>query len=285
MADAFAHRGIAYKKSLGYSLEEQIHLINLISRRGGNVYLWTPQEKAVENYLSIEERAELCGEEFSRLERVGNASKVELWIGFKPGPAKYMYWPADRQKLVRQAAFFIERGAEGIVLAMDDTHKHHQVIPKDGEYAARLLEELQRAVGGEKLKAVCGEEYSGKALVHQEYWKPILEVLDQRVMIIWTGAKIWNKTVTPDDFPDLGKPILFWDNDFAADSELPEKAPLRPYTGKDRSLGSRVQGILIHPNRCYPRQLCLLETAFDYIRDPAAYNPKQSWRRALMRCC
>ena len=68
---------------------------------------------------------------------------------------------------------------------MNFTHPEGKVHLRDGEYQARLIEELAKDLGN-RLKGICEVKYHGNRMVHEKYW--------ERIMVTWTGPMIWNKT-------------------------------------------------------------------------------------------
>ncbi len=260
-----------------YTLNQKLHLIGSIGKWGGNLYVWYKfsWESAYEAPSPDDKHA------FGMLAESCREAGVEFWVGMKPGDARYCFHDSDRQRFRENATWFIENGADGIYVPMDDTHPGGKIAPKDGIYQAQLIAELASDLG-ERLKGICGEEYHGRQMTQTDYWQPILDVLPRHVMITWTGPRIWNKTLSGPDMPHFEWPVLLWDNYFASDSPDPERAPAYPFDGRDASLLAAIDGFLIHPNIHYPWQYCALRTTFDYLANSESYDSQCSFRNALL---
>ena len=283
MNSPYLYRGVVYTNSRGYTLPQQLHLIETIGKHQSNIYLWTKlSTKSCSAYLPTfpDILTSEIKEEFSRLQEQSVKSHVHLWVGFKPGHKKFCSNYSDRKKLIKKAIYFTQHGADGIYLAMDDTHPKQKVMGEDGIYHGLLIKELYAEIG-EKFKGICGEEYHGRTIRHPRYWDPIFKSLPKKALITWTGAGIWNRTIDQSHFPALDWPLLLWDNYFASDSTKPEKAPTYPYRALDSSLESKINGVLINPNPNYPWQLCALYTSLDFLANPSTYHAQKSVQKLL----
>ena len=285
----FKLRGIV-DKGRKFELEHRKDLVKMIGKGRNNLYVWSRLSWGTTNSPVSEEHKR----EFKILEKLARNYDVKIWAGMHPGDNRYCSHPKDLKTIISNAKQFLADGAEAIYLFMDDTHPRfwkaadplspkHQTIVKDGKAHAKLIKQMYEETEG-RLRAICGEEYAGAGLSVMGYWEPILEVLPKDVAITWVGPRrtMWYRTLSAENIPDLGWPVLLFDNYFAADSERPEKAPAYPYNGRDSSLADKVEGIIINPNRFnYEWQFCGLSTALDFLQDPDEYTPAESLRDAV----
>lgn len=260
-----------------YLLAQKKHLIRSIGQWGGSLYIW--------NQFAWDSAYRPCDEyewsAFAELHIAARQAGIHLWVGMKPGDDRYCGHTSDRARFVAKAQRFIDMGADGIFIAMDDTHPEQVVKAEDGQAHAQLIEELCAALG-DRLQAICGEEYHGVQMTQADYWRPILDVLPEHVMITWTGPKIWNATLSGADLPSFPWPLMLWENFFASDSPDPGRAPAYPFSGRDASLLAAVDGFIIHPNIHYPWQYCALKTTFEFFNDPAGYDAERAYRNAVL---
>jgi hypothetical protein len=287
----FKLKGIV-DKGRKFELEHRKDLVKRIGINKNNLYVWSRLSWGTSNRpLSKEHK-----EEFRILEQLAKQHDVKIWAGMHPGDSRYCSHPKDRRRIINNAKHFLANGADAIYLFMDDTHprfweaanpssSRHNVIIKDGKAHAKLIKQMYEETEG-KLRAICGEEYVGPRMSVMNYWEPILDVLPKDVAITWVGPRrtMWYRTLNAEDIPDLGWPVMLFDNYFASDSEKPEKAPVYPYRGRDSSLTDKVEGIIINPNLFnYESQFCGLETALDFLQDPDNYVAAESIRYAVIK--
>ena len=213
-----------------------------------------------------------------------HASALEIWIALKPGDHRYCMHADARRRFIDNSLRFLDLGADGIAIFMDDTHPGGTIAVTDAPYQASLVAESAQVLGP-RLRAICGEEYHGRSLSHEKYWAPIIPAIPMDTMIVWTGPRIWNKTLQGADLPDLPRSILLFDNYFAADSldQLRVRdSVIRPYEGRDPSLFDRVGAIVLNPNHGHPWNFCSIKTAMSFFSDPVGYEPNASLRSAIM---
>ena len=260
-----------------YSLEQKKHLIRCIGHWGGNLYIWNRYAWDSAYRPFDESERHTFGDLLSAARRAG----IQLWVGMKPGDVRYCGHSTDRARFVAKAKELINMGADGIFMAMDDTHPEQVVKEEDGQAQAELISSLVDVLG-DRLKGICGEEYHGAQMIQTDYWRPILEVLPRHTMITWTGPRIWNATLSGEDMPSFRWPLLLWENFFASDSPEPDRAPTNPFSGRDASLLGAINGFIIHPNIHYPWQYCALKTTFEFLNDPAGYDAERAYRNAML---
>lgn len=282
-ADVLKYWGVIDARGEQYSLQERLHMIRCLSRWGANLYIfgqlsWGESIKpisgeSVEEFKKIAEQCTSCG--------------VQLWVWMKPGDHRYAFHRSDRRTFIENAKRYMELGAEGFYLLMDDLHPKDpsnpavRVRPKDAVYHAKLIAELYDELG-DRFKAICGEHYHGDVTIGCcEYWGPIMDVLPSSVMVTWTGPRIWNRTLQSADVPNIDRPILLFDNYFASDTDDPKRSPIYPYDGRTADLAEKVSVAVINPNNHYAWQFCAFQTAMDFWRAPGAYDPEASFKQAV----
>ena len=260
-----------------YSIAQKCHLVRSVGEWGGNLYIWN-QFAWESSYRSIP------SEDLSALARLASAASnagMALWVGVKPGDHSDCMHAQDRELFRSNARTLLAHGADGIYVPMDDTHPGGKIASTDGEYQGRLISELADDLGA-GFKGICGEEYHGAGFNRMDYWQPILHALPEHALVTWTGPRIWNRTLTGSDIPELDRPLLLWDNYFASDNSSIERAPTYPLDGRDASLLDSVDGYVVHPNLHYPWQYCALRTTFRFLADPGRYAPEMAFKEAIL---
>lgn len=256
----FRWRGLVENRYAQYTLEQRINLMNVLKQGKANVYVF-PIRTWAASYCPQKE-----DEEIVRALVLAAGNNIELWVRMMPGDLRYCKHRQDRRKFIESADCFIRQGAQGIFLYAGDTHRGKVVKPDDGVAQALLCKELYETIDT-RFRAFCGEEYWGAKIHHQEYWTPIQEALPSSVMVSWNGPRIWNKTIRSSDFPSLRWPLLFWDTFFTPSRKNPHRA-YPAYQGRDGSLKSVVEGILLEFGSPQLGELASLRTAFEFLCRP-----------------
>jgi hypothetical protein len=275
--------GVIDSRGDQYSTHERLHLIRCLSQWQANLYIFgqLSWERA------IQPSSEFDCHTFAQIAERCREFGIHLWAWMKPGDYRYVYHQSDRQQFVANALRYMDMGATGFYLLMDDLHPRSandpmgHIRPQDAEYHAKLITALDAALG-DRFKAICGEHYCGDIPGEcSAYWAPILEVLPKRVLLTWTGPSIWNKHLTSDNIPQVGWPLLLFDNYFASDTHDPKRAPIYPYDGRSADLKKQFEVAVINPNNHYAWQYCALKTAMAFWLAPDQYNAEESFREAI----
>lgn len=274
-------RGVIDARGEQYSFVERMHLIRCLAKWSANLYIFgqLSWDKSIMPISNAEK------EVFTQIANRCQEYGIELWAWMKPGDYRYIYHRSDRRNFIDNAKQYMNLGAAGFYLLIDDLHPSaditEDVLRRDAEYQALLIPELYEALG-DNFKAICGEHYHGSIPGDcSYYWEPILEVLPKQIMITWTGPQIWNRSLSAQDVPDLDWPLLLFENYFASDSDDPERSPIYPYDGRNPDLLDALDVAVINPNNCYPWQFCALQTALNFWRAPREYNPEASFKQAV----
>ena len=263
----------------GYTAQERFHLIELLGSWGANLFVCNLIRDWGETYHPPSR------ERLAELEQVRAGCEeqgLELWVAMVPGHARYCMHAADRSRFVQNALTFLKAGADAIYLAADDTHPAGQARENDGLQHARLCRDLVDRTKG-RLAAICGEVYRGSEIMEHPYWSPFSERVPEHIPACWVGPgdSVWYRELRGGDVPETQRPLLLFDNFFASDSHDSQRAPIKPYTGRTLDLLERTAGVLINPSYHFAWQIPALQTAMEFLRDPATYRPDRSFRRAV----
>lgn len=196
--------GVIDKREGQYSTNERLHLIRCLSKWSADLYIFGELgwDKANRPINSVDKNV------FLNIAKQCKDHGIELWVWMKPGDDRYCANKQDRERFIKNVLSYMELGAQGFYLLMDDLHQcnpeddNEHIRRKDAESHAILINELFSEVG-DFFKAICGEHYHGEIPgKHAYYWEPILDILPKDVAITWTGPNIWNKHLAADDVID-----------------------------------------------------------------------------------
>ena len=208
-----------------------------------------------------------------------HAAGVELAYAIAPGLSIAYDSEDDFRLLLAKCEQVRAIGADSIQLLWDD------IESKDGAGQAAVSNRLARELPQEAL-VICPVGYAGTE--DTPYRRSLVAGLDPRIVVYWTGPEVVSHAIAREELDVAvarfgGHELLIWDNypvnDFA--SELLFLGPIR---GRDpRLFEGRCAGLIANAMvQAVPSKLALATVA-DFLRDPALYEPRTSFARALER--
>lgn len=283
---------------------------------GANAYIYGPSADRRTGGLwraPYEERERLVLELFTR---EAHAQGVEpIWrvspaAPLEPDLAIRITDNDEIAALVAKIEHVITLGFDRILIAFDDLTAglHHEdaahFAGRDHPMAAAHADVIQRVgktVGFERL-IVCPMHYWGSE--PSRYRREFGRGFPAEVPVVWTGPSVISEQISADDArlvaEEIGHPLWLWDNypvndwDMEGISALPlhaqpgldnlvtpRRLPLAPSVDRDPRLGDVVaamgSNLAITPWTGLPAALTML----DFARRGAAYEPADSWGRAV----
>ena len=209
--------------------------------------------------------------------------------------------PADLDALVAKLEPFRRAGARTFMVSFDDVTKT-LTHPEDaaaygagdegfgranGDFLTRLFRALRAREPRARLLTV-GADYSGTA--DTPYLRGLRATLAPEVEVMWTGTDVPSRDFRAADARGYGAAIgrrpLVWDNwvnNDTAGNALPAgtaRIYLGPYHRRAELAGA-VGGFFFNPMNEADLNQLPLATAADFLRDPAHYDLRASWLRAI----
>ncbi len=275
-----------------WTWDERQRVADRAAAHGFNTYVYAPKEDRLQNAgwrtpypAETEERLAAFGERCA-------ADGMDLWLGLRPVGISYADG-ADAQLVVDRLRRYLSLGATRLMLLADDIPAH--LYANAGGRFASLADAhawlIDFVVAG--LPAEARDRLLFVPTDYHGAGSPYLEVLGTRVPtsveICWTGPRICSPVIRSVDASAIGRvirrPPMVWDNDPVNDGEMTAELHIGPIRGRDADLDGVVSGILVNPALQPEATLIPLLTWADYLCDPAAYDPDESWRRALLAVC
>ncbi len=209
--------------------------------------------------------------------------------------------PEDLDALVHKFEPFLDAGSRTVMVSFDDVSKVMS-DPRDavaygqgdaafgranGEFLTKLLGRLRARDPRLRLLMV-GADYFGTA--DTAYLQGLRSSLDAGVEVLWTGTNVPSENFSPEDAQAYArligrKPIVWdnWTNNDASGNAIGGQAArifLGPYKRR-ADVASELRGFFFNPTNEADLNLLPLATAGDWMRDPAAYRPEDSWLRTV----
>jgi hyaluronoglucosaminidase len=259
-----------------WSHEERLDLIRFCGVRGLNTWVHAPKDDLYHRQLWREpypdDELVQIGELASEADRHG----VDFAYAIAPGLSIRAGDESELEALEAKREQLRTVGVRTFQLLWDD-------IDPDAVAAEAQAEIANRFAGGEPL-VVCPMGYAGTD--ETPYRRAFASTLDSRIVLYWTGLEVVSTGIEREEL-DLAvrsfadHELLLWDN-YPVNDWAPETLYLGPLRGRDPGLADgRLQGIVANAMvQCAPSKLALATVA-DWARDPAAYDPVESYEQAL----
>jgi hyaluronoglucosaminidase len=292
MTNNFAVRGVIegfYGRP--WSHAERLSMLEFMAGHGFNYYAHAPKNDPLhrnrwrEPYL----RAEL--EDFAALH--SRAAELEIEFAYGLTPLEFHYSdPADYAALLKKFRAVQTLGISSFVLLLDDIPDAFR-YPEDaaqfsslGAAQAWLCNRLLHDLGSARL-AFTPTQYHGDG--GSTYLRDLGAALEGRIDVHWTGPDICSRTITTPHLEtvasSLGRLPLVWDNYPVNDLDMRFDPHLRPYMGRDATLGRACRGIIVNAALQAEASKIAVHTAAAYMRQPALYDPERAWLEALDAVC
>lgn len=230
--------------------------------------------------------------EFAQLAEAAQSCGVKFVFCISPGLSIGYSSRADFSALCRKVTRALEAGAWGIGLLLDDIAaelKHEEdrrafpdLAAAQAHLANRLLQFIRRKCRDAELW-LCPTEYVGVA--PSPYLSRLGRALHSDIKVFWTGREVCSPSISAADADGFGSGIrrqpLIWDN-YPVNDYRRTRLLLGPLRGRDADLPEHCAGVMSNPmNEAEASRLPLMTVA-DYLWNPAAYRPEDSWHVALM---
>lgn len=276
-----------------WSIEHRAEMINLLSSYGMNSYFYAPkddpyhrsrwQELYPDSQLrQLKRLVDLCGEVF-----------VDFTYCIAPGLSVCYSSEEDYQALLCKVNQLYSIGVRSFGLLFDDIpeklHYEQDIKAFDYEsvnahiyYTNRFYDDLKKLDGNCRL-TVCPTVYHGNG--DEYYISKLGQGIEPDIDLFWTGKNICSQELTvPQACTFIGaanhRP-LYWDNYPVNDAEMYNEMHLGFICGRAADLYRYSEGIIANTMEYALSSRIPLLTVADYLWNPLAYEPRQSWQTAL----
>lgn len=275
-----------------WSYENRKMMLELMSFYGMNTYYYAPKDDPYhrdkwdslypEKELSqLSEISDLCRENF-----------VDFHFCIAPGLSMKYSSEEDFNKLISKVKQLYSAGIKNFGLLVDDIPENlyfeEDKLAFDGEavnahiYLVNKFYAFVKGLDRDCRLTVCPLVYHGSG---EEYYVSKLgKGIPSDVGIFWTGKNICSQELTVREaiiFENATnhKP-LYWDNFPVNDAEMYNEMHIGYLNGREKDLFRYSEGIISNTMEyCLSSRIPLL-TVCDYLWNPIAYNPFESWQNA-----
>jgi hyaluronoglucosaminidase len=255
--------------------EERLDLIRFCAAHELDTWVHAPKDDPYHRERWREPYPERELAQLAELVRAADSHGVEFVYAIAPGLSIRAGDEAELDALEAKREHLRQAGIRTFQLLWDDIER--EAVPFEAQ-----AEIANRFAGGEPL-VVCPMGYAGTG--DSEYRQAFAPRLDSQIVLYWTGPEVVSIGITREEL-DLavrrfaGHRLVLWDN-YPVNDWGSETLFLGPLRGRDPRLAERLHGIVANGMvQCVPSKLALATVA-DWARDPFAYDPLESFARAL----
>jgi hyaluronoglucosaminidase len=255
--------------------EERLDLIRFCGAHELDTWVHAPKDDPYHRERWREPYPERELAQLAEVVRAADSHGVEFVYAIAPGLSIRAGDESELDALDAKREHLQQAGVRTFQLIWDDIER--QAVPFEAQ-----AEIANRFAGGEPL-VVCPMGYAGTG--DSEYRQAFAPRLDSQIVLHWTGPEVVSIGITREEL-DLavrrfgGHELLLWDN-YPVNDWGSETLFLGPLRGRDPRLAERLHGIVANGMvQCVPSKLALATVA-DWARDPFAYDPLESFARAL----
>jgi hyaluronoglucosaminidase len=273
---------------------ERLDLIRFCAEHGLNTWVHAPKDDA---YHRARWREPYPDDELARLaELVGEADRVGVDFAYAIAPGLDVCYSsdADFERALAKAEQVRSAGVRHFQLLWDDVEHALHCAEDEALYGgaerptgaaqAPFSNRFAREVEQPGPLVVCPMAYAGTG--DGAYRRSFAPGLDDGIVLYWTGPEVVSHGIVREEL-DMsvhryaGHEHLLWDN-YPVNDWDPSTLFLGPFRGRDPRLADgQLRGIVANPMvQASPSKLALATVA-DWARDPAAYDPLESFERAL----
>ena len=277
-----------------WSHAERLDLIRFCGRHDLNTWVYAPKDDPFHRakWRELYPEAEL--ERIAELVTACRKHGVDFAYAIAPGLDLCYSHEPEWERLVAKVEQVRTAGVVHFQLLWDDV-EHALHCPEDeelygaaerptGAAQAAFSNRFAREIEQPGPLVVCPMAYA--ATGDGPYRRCFRAELDPSIVLYWTGPEVVSLAIHRDEL-DMsvhryaGHEHLLWDN-FPVNDWAPEILHLGPLRGRDPRLADgKLRGIIANAMvQCVPSKLALATVA-DWARGPFAYEPLESYARAL----
>ena len=273
---------------------ERLDLIRFCGEHGLDTWVHAPKDDPYHRRLWREPYPEAELEQFAELVREAQRHGVEFTYAIAPGLDICHSRDSELEALLAKCRQLQDAGVRSFQLLWDDI-EHELHCPEDEALygaeerpSAAAQAAFSNRVARELVQpgplVVCPTGYAGTG--ESPYRGTLGPRLDAEIVVYWTGPEVVSLGIAREELDAAvarfhDHELLLWDNYPVNDFDA-ERLFLGPLRGRDpRLAGGRLRGIVANGMlQAVPSKLAFATVA-DWARDPQAYDPVESYERAL----
>ncbi len=279
-----------------WTFEERKEIVGFLAKNRCNIYLYAPKNDPFHRDRWREPYSDEFFSNFRELVTVGNEAGVDIGFAVSPGLSVVYCKEKEVELLQKKLQAFCDIGVCAVGLFFDDIPLQ-LTNQADREHFSSLAS-AQAAVSNRVFSRLFAEYPELKAIVcptlyhgdpDNEYLIELGALLNEKIMVFWTGPEVCSKTIPKDDaervYGILKKPILYWDNYPVNDATMVPEMHIGPYVGRDPKIVRYASGMLLNPMNQAHASMISLGAAARYLNNPMEYDPTVAWMVSIGEIC
>jgi hyaluronoglucosaminidase len=280
-----------------WSHEDRLNQMDFYGKNKMNTYVYAPKDDPYHRDKWREPYPEQRLEQLKELVQKAKQNHVQFVFGLSPGTSVCYSGDDDFEKLMDKMQTMYDLGVRSYAIFLDDISRDlrcEQDKQKFGDQPspaaaaqAYLLNRFQKEFietheGTNRLITV-PTDYAGTA--NTVYQQQFADLVDQDIIVDWTGPEVVSKEITAEQTEKAWKifkhDLLIWDN-YPVNDYATDRLFLGPLVNRDPNLTDHgVLGITANPMNQAEASKIPLYTQADYMWNPEAYHPRESWERSI----
>ncbi|GGH84800.1 hyaluronoglucosaminidase [Pullulanibacillus pueri] len=278
---------------LFYTAPERNDLISFIGKHGYNLYIYGPKNDRQHRARWREPYPEEIMDEFAQTVSLSKQVGVEFCYSIGSGVSMNYASEQDMNVIKTKFKSFYDIGVRTFVILLDDIasefrfEEEKQRFRSYGEAHVEVTNHLYdwlKALDVSCHLMLCPTHYHGQA-PFDDYIHELGQGVYQDIDIFYTGPEICSPEISEKHALDFSKAVqrkpMIWDNYPVNDLGMTGEMHIGPIHGRAAGLPHVSQGFVVNTMSQAEASKIPLLTFKDYFAKPEAYEPWQSWERAL----
>ncbi|MCM1028314.1 MAG: beta-N-acetylglucosaminidase domain-containing protein [Pseudoflavonifractor sp.] len=209
------------------------------------------------------------------------AAKNKVWFVWAMHPGNAIESAADRQAALDKLGQMYDMGFRSFAIFFDDISNYNASLQAD--YLNFLTDNFVKQHDDVTPIIVCPSEYNRGWAGKGEYLSTLGKEAYPEIRVMWTGNSVVDMINVPDiEWVEqyIGRQPFIWlnwpVNDYCIDHLL-----MGPFYGNDRESAAMTSGFVLNPMEYAEASKVSLYSGADYLWNPDAYNPQESWENAI----
>lgn len=258
-----------------------------------NTYFLAPKDDPLQRFNWRSPFSDSFMQEAKELTEHGKRHAINFVGCVSPGLSVQYSLESDVNSVIHRFTQLAKIGVKHFAILWDDISwelQHPEDIERyvttaqaQAEFSNKVWDALSQ-IDNSFVLTICPMQYSGRG--KEEYLIDLGRDLKSRINIMWTGRQIISEYLDIADAVIFERsalrPALYWDNFPVNDGSLQHSLFIGPVRGREVGLHKYSSGLVSNPMVQFEASILPVATVGDYLWNSNAYNPEESWERALV---
>lgn len=214
-------------------------------------------------------------------EMAAAAARNKVWFVWAMHPGNAIQTQQDRNAAIRKLEQMYDMGFRSFAIFFDDISNYDAKLQAD--YLNYITDNFVKKHTDVTPLIMCPSEYNKLWAGNRDYLPILGKESYPEIRVMWTGNSVVDMINVPDiEWVEgrIGREPFIWlnwpVNDYCIDHLL-----MGPLYGNDKEAPSMTSGFVLNPMEYAEASTVSIYSGADYLWNPDAYDPQQSWERAI----